>query len=180
MLKSRLTAIKYTAVPATEISKYVTVSPGIDINLIDPILLGRLAMFAKMEGKGKKININSGTRTITKQAELFLARGGKKDAKGIYFWPEAIPANKRTVAKPGKSFHNYGLAIDTDSLWAKAINKTEATAKQLVLLKYGLFKPMTAGNKSALLEDWHIQVIETLNVPLEKRAGLAPIGLALK
>lgn len=179
-LISKLNATKYPMVPLAEIGLYLTFSAGINKDDIDPVFLQRLAAFVKAEGKGNKMNINSGSRTIASQAKIFLSRGGKYDAKLGYYWPDSVPANKRTVAKPGKSFHNFALAIDTDSEWAKAINKVEATSKQSILLKYGIFKPMTAGNKSSVLESWHAQPIETLNVPLEKRAALAPTGWATK
>lgn len=171
---SRLDPKKYpTADPAQQLIYLPGVDPG-----IDPLFAGRLAAWA--QANKAKLSLNSGYRSIEKQVQLFLAQGGKYDQKLGYYWPENIPAHKRTVAKPGKSFHNFRLAIDTNSSWAKAINKVEATKQQLILLKYGLFKPMTKGNGMSVLEDWHIQPIETLNLTVDQRKDLMPIDERMK
>lgn len=171
---SRFNASKY---PTADPAKHLKFLPGVDSN-IDPVFAGRLAAFAR--DHKAIIEINSGYRSIDRQKELFFAQGGKYDARQGYYWPSTVPASKRTVAKPGSSFHNFRLAIDTSSAWAKKIDKDAATSMQKELLKYGLFKPMTKGNGCSVLEDWHIQPIETLNVPLEQRMGLMPIDERLK
>lgn len=158
-------------------SKYLIYLPGADSS-IDPVFAGRLSALAK--ANKAKLAINSGYRTVNQQIQLFLARGGKYDSKLGYYWPDSIPAYRHTVAKPGKSFHNFRLAVDTSSLWAKLLNKDAATEMQKELLKFGLFKPMTKGNHSSVLEDWHIQPIETLNATLEKRGELMPIDETMK
>lgn len=35
-------------------------------------------------------------------------------------------------------------------------------------IQFGLFKPLTAGNKTSVREDWHIQPIETIGVKDKK------------
>lgn len=171
---SRFDAKKY---PTADPVKYLKALSGVDIN-IDPVFKGRLAAFAR--DHKAILEINSGYRSIERQKELFFAQGGKYDPKLGYYWPSTIPASKRTVAKPGSSFHNFRLAVDTSSAWAKQIDKDAATSMQKELLKYGLFKPMTKGNGCSVIEDWHIQPIETLNVPLEQRMGIMPIDERLK
>lgn len=171
---TRLDPNKY---PTADPKLYLTFLPGVDAD-IDPVFAGRLAAFAK--AYGVKLSINSGYRAVEKQIKLFLAQGGKYDPKIGYYWTTNVPAHKRTVAKPGKSFHNFRLAIDTNSPWAKLIDKDAATIQQKELLKFGIFKPMTKGNGCSVLEDWHIQPIETLNVPAEKRKSLMPIDETIK
>lgn len=51
---------------------------------------------------GKTIKINSGYRSIARQAQLYAAAVAKYGAAGARKW----------VAPPGRSKHNYGLAID--------------------------------------------------------------------
>lgn len=167
MLKSKLNATKYPTVPYAELKKYLSFAPGIKMDDIDPIFLGRLAAWAK--SKNQKLTIISGTRTLQKQMELYIKSGGKQLPDGSW------TGGNGKVAKPGKSWHNFALAVDVSDLWAKSINKIEATAKQAELQKFGIFKPMTKGNGMTVLEDWHIQPIETLNVPVDKRKNLMPI-----
>ena len=108
--------------------------------------------------QNKKIGINSGRRDHEKQIKLFLEAGGHKNKDGTY------EGGSGKVAKPGTSRHEFGLAIDTPTLWLKLLNKIEASLKQTTLNHYGLHKPLTKGNGKTLLEDWHIEPIETLGV----------------
>jgi hypothetical protein len=171
---SRLDARKYTM---AEPAQYLIYLPSVDSG-IDPVFEGRLAAFAK--AYKSKLSINSGYRSAETQIQLFLAQGGKYDPKLGYYWPVSIQPQRHTVAKPGRSFHNFRLAIDTNSPWAKQINKVEATTFQKELLKFGIFKPITKGNGCAVLEDWHIQPIETLNLTLEQRKDMMPIDDRMK
>ena len=119
---------------------------------------------------GIKGNINSGYRSTERQKQLYIQAGGKL-INGEWI------GGKPTVAKPGGSWHEYHLALDTDTLKIKAINKVESTANQKILTKYGLFKPLTKGNGTSIQEDWHIQPIETLNIKDKKT--IMPLGNVL-
>lgn len=175
-LKSRLSATKYPCLPLAEALKYLELAPGILTDNTDPVLIGRMGALVKDLGKGNKALITSTWRDTQKQAKIFLSKGGKYSAKLGYYWPDSVPNNLRLVAKPGRSFHEFGLALDCMSEWFKAIDSVSATSMQKTLVKYGLFKPMTKGNGLSVLESWHVQPIETNNVPLEKRAGMMPFA----
>lgn len=100
----------------------------------------RLAALAK--DKGVKLNVVSGYRTIEEQKALWE----KSDKSG------------KMVAAPGRSRHNYAIAVDTDGIFRNNLTNTE-------LAKYGLYKPMS-------YEPWHIEPIETKGVYAEEMANL--------
>jgi hypothetical protein len=133
---------------------------------IDPIFAGRLAAFAR--DHGKVLDSNSGFRIPQKQIELFIAYGGYQDKDGNWVGGNGY------AAKPGTSWHEFRVAIDTSSSWAKQIEKDAATKDQKTLLKYGLYKPLTKGNKTKVTEDWHIQPIELQSVAKADRSKWAP------
>jgi peptidoglycan L-alanyl-D-glutamate endopeptidase CwlK len=65
-----------------------------------PIFQARVrAWLAACVAQGLRPYIYEGARTLTRQAELY--------AQG-----RTVPGRIVTQAKPGRSFHNYGLAID--------------------------------------------------------------------
>lgn len=99
---------------------------------VSSTLLDRLETLGK--AKGKTINISSGYRTIEEQTTLW----NNSDKSG------------KMVAEPGKSRHNYGLAVDVSDNWIKQMSSKE-------LEKYGLHKPMS-------YENWHIEPIETKKI----------------
>jgi hypothetical protein len=70
------------------------------------------------EKTGKKININSGYRSMEEQAALF-----KSKPKGM-------------AAKPGSSLHNFGLAVDIPSNTANDLDQMG------LLSKYGFERPI--------------------------------------
>ncbi|QIB68274.1 hypothetical protein Ami103574_02625 [Aminipila butyrica] len=119
---------------------YLTADPAIWLTGlcegIDPVLAGRLAYVAQTTGI--KIKITEGYRSTARQTELYnqyleYKRTGKGSIK--------------SAAKPGTSWHEYRLAVDTSTQpirgWTDAM-----------LHKYGLCKPIAS-------EGWHIQPIET-------------------
>lgn len=128
---------------------------------IDPTFAGRLAALAKH--LGKKITVSSGYRSTAEQIKSFLRNGGKQDKDGNWIGGNGY------AARPGRSWHEFGVAIDTSNLWLKALEKEESTKNQRTLTRFGLFKPMTRGNGCSVLEDWHIQPIETFGVPVTLR-----------
>lgn len=128
---------------------------------IDPIFAGRLAALAKYTGV--KIHISSGYRSTKEQIASFKRNGGKQDANGNWVGGNGF------AAKPGRSWHEFGEAIDTCDAWLKKLEKDASTSQQILLRKFGLFKPLTKGNKTSVEEDWHIQPIETNGVPVDQR-----------
>lgn len=133
---------------------------------IDPIFAGRLAALAK--DMGTVIHILSGKRSTDEQIQSYRETGGKRDANGNWYGGNGY------AAVPGRSWHEYGVAIDIRDAWLKGLEKDASTAQQIVLRKYGLFKPLTKGNMCNVLEDWHIQPIETCGVGQEgKQAFLS-------
>lgn len=120
---------------------------------IDPIFASRLAALAQYIGK--KINIISGYRSHEEQVKAYKNSGGYQDPKGNWYGGSGY------AARPGNSPHEYRIAIDTSDKWLKALEKEAATNKQLTLIKFGIYKPLTKGNGYSILEDWHIEPIET-------------------
>lgn len=125
------------------ISKLKTTYPTADLSwligepeLLDPIFAGRLAHLA--ESKGVKLELTEGYRSTERQTELYnLYLEYKRTGKGSI----------KSAAKPGTSWHEYRLAIDTSTQPIRGMNNAE-------LKPYGLCKPIAS-------EGWHIQPIET-------------------
>lgn len=128
MLQSKLKTTYTIADPAAHIIG--------DHTQLDPIFAGRLAQVAK--STGAKIKLTEGYRSAARQQELYnqylrYLRTGEGDVK--------------LAAKPGTSWHEFRLAIDTSTQPIRSMNNTE-------LAPYGLCKPIKS-------EGWHIQPIET-------------------
>lgn len=158
MLVSRLSASLY---PWADPDMWVDVPTSANRDLIDPVLLGRVAALARAKGKKITLTAAGGARDTATQARLFAT----------------LPAGQ--AARPGTSWHEFGLAVDVSDAWAKELHKSDPTDGQTMLLKYGLFKPLAAGNKPGVIEDWHIQPIETRNVATYARATMAPLGIPM-
>lgn len=78
------------------------------------------------EQTGKQIPVNSGYRSLEEQAHLYATK-----PKGY-------------AARPGRSIHNFGGALDTDSVIGNDLEKRG------LLKKYGMERPLAH-------EKWHIQ-----------------------
>lgn len=161
MLLSKLKNIYAVA----DYKEWLTFSKGVDPLKIDPLFLGRLAELCRR--KGKKANILSGRRDKAKQIYFYKKSGGKL-VNGVW------SGGNGTAAKPGTSFHEFGLAIDTDTQWLKELDKDASTDMQKSLVACGLFKTLTVGNKTSVHEDWHIQPIETKGLGISQRSSLEP------
>jgi len=135
---------------------------------IDPLFASRLAALAKEMGEIIHVTGNGGKRSDIDQIRAYVASGGNKDEHGVWTGGNGL------AALPGTSTHELGLAIDAADHWLKDIDKTQATAKQNILLTFGLFKPLTVGNNKTPTEDWHIQPIETAGLTVEQRKLFAP------
>jgi hypothetical protein len=130
---------------------------------IDPVFAGRLAALTKhmrlvLKNPKLILHVSSGLRLTAEQVKLYIKNGGKQLADGSW------TGGNGYVAIPGTSFHEYGVAIDTSDQWLKKLEKDLATDLQRTLMKFGLFKPLTKGNGCSVLEDWHIQPIETRGI----------------
>jgi len=161
-LISKLPSTKYPMADVTQWLKFKNDSH----KYIDPIFAGRLAAFAR--DHGKVLQITSGFRSYYEQVALYINSGGYQDKNGNWTGGNGI------AAVPGTSWHEFRLAVDVSDSWAKAIDKDDATKSQTTLLKYGLYKPLTKGNGSTVLEDWHIQPIELVGVAKADRSKWAP------
>lgn len=118
-----------------DITKYVTLKDSsIDLASMDPAVKKRLAAVAYeyFNNTGKKIQINSAFRDPKEQAALFAKYGSPR------------------AARPGKSKHEVGLAVDMNSADAnKAIGMG-------LFDKYGFQRPIAS-------EPWHVEAKEARN-----------------
>lgn len=113
---SSLNAEKYPCLAPSQWGKWLVWEKNLHHN-IDPVFMGRLAAFAKAQGK--KLTIVSAFRTREKQEELYRA----------YHDGSGNPANR-----PGTSWHEFGGAVDVGT-WARDV-------KESVYKKFGLCKPV--------------------------------------
>ena len=119
---------------------------GKDHEQIDPVFAKRLAACCAM-------NLTERKRSSERQKELY-----RQKLAGII----------KSCAKPGTSYHEFGLAIDTSSQPIRGMTNAE-------LAKFGLCKPLSK-------EGWHIQPIETMRLGIDastaKAKALHPVDLA--
>ena len=119
---------------------------GKDYNQIDPVFARRLAACCAM-------NLTEGKRSSERQKELY-----RQKQAGII----------KSCAKPGTSYHEFGLAVDTSSQPIRGMNNTQ-------LAKFGLCKPLSK-------ECWHVQPIETMRLGIDastaKAKALHPVDLS--
>lgn len=162
MLKSKLST-KYPMEPNWQ--KYIVFIHDYQQG-VDPIFLMRTAALVRDVGKGKKLTVY-GARTYLQQVKAYIASGGK-------FVNGEWTGGNGKAAKPGTSWHEYRLAMDGNEDWFKIINQYSATSQQTTLLKYGIFKPLTEGNKKTVCENWHFQPIETAGLNKSQQYKFAP------
>lgn len=86
--------------------------------MFQQMLLGMAAEYGSITGKSIKLNM--GYRSYEEQEKLFIASG----------------RNTKKVAPPGKSMHNFGLAVDMSSRDADILEKMG------LFRKYGLTRPV--------------------------------------
>ena len=87
---------------------------------------------------GKKLNINSAYRSVSHQTRLYNEMLRKNGGK-----------SNGSVATPGGSMHNYGLAIDANTT---ELNKAD---KAGLMAKYNLHRPIHMRNGK--WESWHVE-----------------------
>lgn len=133
--KQTTTTPEQNAALEADITKYVNLKDSsIDLAGMDPAVKKRLAAvaFEYFNSTGKKIQINSAFRDPKEQAALFAKYGSPR------------------AARPGKSKHEVGLAVDMNSADAnKAISMG-------LFDKYGFQRPIAA-------EPWHVEAKEARN-----------------
>lgn len=128
---------------------------------IHPIFAARQA--ALVRDMKKVLLISSGYRSTAEQVESYKSSGGHQDAKGNWIGGSGM------AAVPGRSWHEFGCACDWATPFYRKLDKDAETEEQTTLVKYGIFKPLTKGNKTSVFEDWHVQPIETAGSPLAER-----------
>jgi len=109
-------------------SKYITVSkPSVTLDGLDPTVLQMLTGMIEEYGEitGKKVIITDGFRSYQEQARLY-----------------AKDSNK--AAPPGRSLHEFGLAVDIDR---RNLNEMDSLG---LMRKYGFTRPVGG-------EPWHIE-----------------------
>jgi D-alanyl-D-alanine carboxypeptidase len=117
---------------------------GVDVDGLHPAVQSNLVAMASehKEKTGRKVQVNSAKRSTAKQKALYdgWLRGGKKG-----------PA----PAKPGRSRHESGLAVDLQTTDADKLASTG------LLQKYGFHRPLMGGKFATAStprgETWHIE-----------------------
>lgn len=107
---------------------------GQDYSLIDPVFAGRIANCCSTK-------ITEGKRSSARQTDLY---------NQYLEWKRTGKGDIHSAAKPGTSWHEFGLAIDTSTQPIRGMTNAQ-------LKPYGLCKPIAS-------EGWHIQPIETINL----------------
>lgn len=143
-----------TTYPTSDPSKWLV---G-DWQMLDPVFAGRLAYYCQCSGKKLKF---TGYRTTARQKVLYNEYLDYKRT-GI-LGPDRV----KLAAAPGKSAHEYHLAIDADN------DHPIYQAVNSALRSYGLCKPLWGRG-----EHWHIQPIEANTDSSTVFKSLAPVDLA--
>jgi hypothetical protein len=131
---------------AHEGRKYVSEQPGVDLRGMNQNFM---ALFYAMVGEGiekgiiKNITATSGFRSPEKQAQLYA---------------QYQRTGKPLAAKPGKSKHEFGIAIDISSGQANTL------ANSGLLGRWGFYRPLV--NHKTHPEPWHLE-----NVYFSKSGG---------
>lgn len=131
---------------AHEGRKYVGQQPGVDLNGMNKNFM---ALFYAMVGEGiekgiiKNITATSGFRSYEKQAKLYA---------------DYQRTGKPLAAKPGKSKHEFGIALDISSGQANTL------ANSGLLGRWGFYRPLV--NHKTHPEPWHLE-----NVYFSKSGG---------
>ena len=133
-----------------------TESGTVDMKNLVPGFAQRLnGFFNEATSLNYKIVCSSGFRSPEKQRKLYEASGGNG-----------------SVAKPGNSAHEYGIAVDLkvsgngvtiqtiSAAQDRSANK-DTPAFRALLAKYGLHQPLHPDNGGSIAEKWHIEPTET-------------------
>jgi hypothetical protein len=107
--------------------QFISLKPGVDIENLHPEVRKNLLAMAQEYGEitGKSISLNDAFRSYEKQAEIHRRSPG-------------------TSAAPGKSLHEFGLAMDADRGIMNELDKLG------LMKKYGFTRPVGS-------EPWHFE-----------------------
>ncbi len=108
-------------------AQYLVLQPGVKIDGANPALLKNFKAMVQEYGEttGKKIIVTSGYRSTQEQEALYRK-------------------NPRKAARPGRSLHEFGLALDVNSTDLDALDKAG------LMRKYGFTRPVGG-------EPWHME-----------------------
>ena len=126
-------APKYSTNATTNIKKIFNFDKGnINVDGLNSNVKANLSSLGQeyFDETGKRMQINSGYRSILDQEKLYRQ-------------------NPKKAAKPGSSMHNYGYAIDLNS---SELNEADSMG---LLNKYGFHRP--AYTKEGKHETWHLE-----------------------
>jgi hypothetical protein len=107
--------------------QFIKLNKGAKLEGLSPSMLKLFMGMAEEYGKatGKSIPVSDGVRTSAEQAALYAA-------------------NPQKAAKPGRSLHEFGLALDIDSKTADELDSLG------LMKKYGFTRPVGG-------EKWHVE-----------------------
>ena len=107
--------------------QFISLKPGVDIENLHPEVRKNLLAMAQEYGEitGKSISLNDAFRSYEKQSEIYRKSPG-------------------TSAAPGKSLHEFGLAMDADRGIMNELDKLG------LMKKYGFTRPVGS-------EPWHFE-----------------------
>jgi hypothetical protein len=145
--------------------KWLIPAAGVDLKNVNIVLLSRMAAYVRDVVK-KPIYIGAGVRSQTAQSILYkkwiVWRTWLQTKKGIQ------PVKANLAAAPGTSWHEFGYAIDVNSVngvYPGTITQDykmyQTAPEKCALRKYGLIQPVIG-------EQWHIQLVETKGVKDKK------------
>lgn len=108
--------------------QYILASKGVDLDNISPAMRKNLLGMAQEYGEmtGKSIPVSSGKRSTEQQKKLF----------------DMLPPGR--AAPPGRSLHEFGIALDMDRKTADELDKMG------LMRKYGFTRPVGK-------EPWHVE-----------------------
>lgn len=133
-----------------------------DVNNLNAVFADRLTrMNEEAAALGYEVEVCSGYRDIAHQQRLYdenLRKNG------------GTPTG--SVAKPGSSAHNWGIAVDLmvsgNGVYIRRISSAEdyvnrdTPAWRALLKKHGLHQPLHPDNKPRAPEKWHVEPVETI------------------
>ena len=111
-----------------------------------------------------------------KNQVITFGEGKRDSARQQYFWDKDLAEHggkpSGFVAKPGTSWHEFGLAVDINSIWWKSYsdkNWVPFTRSKQDLNKYGLMLPLNRIDSPNTIEDWHVQPVESSGISSDQR-----------
>lgn len=127
--------------------KSVNIRPGVDMSGVNPGLKANLFSMGEelFQQTGKRIQVNSAFRSSKDQARLYATKP------------------KGQAARPGRSMHEFGYAVDINTGEANYLEKSG------LLAKYGFHRPLLR-----LGETWHIEPTAIAGKYDQIRAGFNP------